>query len=797
MLFPAEMVRAQEGATGTAEEKTEGPETAGANGGAEAGAGTDGPDPDDAANGAADTDGSVPPVVVEQEPDSEPAPVVTAEPDPQPTSRPRPVARSTATLAQPVEPSGSTADGGFADQEAIEEAIFDLPVDGSTLNRGSFGIDGYYAAGTSSATKTNTLIMNIPGTVSIIPEELAEDQGANTLGQALLYVPGIAVQQGEGHRDQLTFRGQETTADFFVDGVRDDIQTFRDLYNVQTIEVLKGPNAMIFGRGGGGGVINRVTKRADGVPIYEGTLQLGSWGRARGTADVGQAISPNAAFRLNAMYEDSETFRDFSWLERYGINPTLGFRLGERTTLHFSYEYKTHDQNVDRGGPSIGNRPFEYPIEIFFGQPFASFTTFDGHVATATLEHETESGLQIRNHTFYGDYDKLYQNIFSDSPVNGPGPGLVELDGYQSDTLRQNFVNQTDASYSFMHGEHMRHNLVGGIEFGVQKNDEFRNLPVFGTPGSGIFTLEVPAASPTVRTPTFYNRPSRARFTDLDTFSVFIQDQFEVTRWLELIGGIRFDRFDVNFEDRINGFRTARVDEEWSPRAGAVLKPWEQFHVYASYAKSFLPANGDNFGSLSVTAAELEPETFENYETGFKWTIRPRLLLQGAVYRLDRDNQPVTIGADTFARGLTRTTGVELEVSGYVTDKWQVFGGYAHTNSEILFAGDNTALVGNSVESVPLDTFSMWNRYQLTQRWGVGLGIIHQAEWFAAANNAVTVPGYTRVDSAVFYDLNEHWSAQVNIENMFNTEYWISSHNNNNISYGAPASAFATIKARW
>ncbi len=797
MVLPGEMARAQEAtAGGAAEEKTASPE-AGSNGRAQAGARANRPDPEgQGINGAAATEGSVPPVIVEQEPDVEPAPpVAAAEPRPAPTPRPRPVPRSTASV--PPGPSAATADGGFASQEAIEEAIFDLPVDGSTLNRGSSGIDGYYAAGTSSATKTNTLIMNIPGSVSIIPEELAEDQGANTLGQALLYVPGIAVQQGEGHRDQLTFRGQETTADFFVDGVRDDIETFRDLYNVQTIEVLKGPNAMIFGRGGGGGVINRVTKRADGVPIYEGTLQLGSWGRARGTADVGQAISPNAAFRLNAMYEDSETFRDFSWLERYGINPTLGFKLGERTTLHFSYEYKTHDQNVDRGGPSLGPRPFEAPLELYFGQPFASFTTFAGHVATATFEHETVGGLQIRNHTFFADYDKLYQNIFADSPVNGPGPGLVELDGYQSIAGRQNFVNQTDFSYSFAHGEHLRHTVVGGLEFGVQSNDEFRNLPVFGMPGSGISTIDVPALNPTIFTPTLFNRPNRRRFTELDTASAFIQDQFEITQYFELIGGIRFDRFDVNFEDRLNDFQTSRVDDEWSPRVGGVLKPWEQFHLYASYAKSFLPANGDNFGALSVTAEELEPETFENYETGFKWTIQPRLLLQGAIYRLDRDNQPVTIGPDTFARGLTRTRGLELEASGYLTDKWQVFGGYAHTDSEILFAGDNTALVGNSVESVPVDTFSMWNKYQLTQKWGVGLGIIHQAGWFAEANNAVKVPSYTRFDSAVFYDFNEHWSAQVNIENMFDTEYWISSHNNNNISYGAPAQAFATLKARW
>ncbi len=737
--------------------------------------------------------GEVPGVIVEQERETEPAPVAAAKP------KPRPVTRTTTTVAAPVTTPAEplTTINGYPSQKAVEEAIFDLPVDGSTLNRGSSGVDGYYAAGTSSATKTNTLIMNIPGTVTIIPKELAEDQGANLLGEALRYVPGIAVQQGEGHRDQLTFRGQETTADFFVDGVRDDIETFRDLYNAQTIEVLKGPLAMIFGRGGGGGVINRVTKRADGVPIYEGTVQLGSWDRARGTVDVGRAISPNAAFRLNAMYEDSDTFRDFSWMERYGINPTMGFRLGERTTLHFSYEYKVHDQNVDRGGPSILNRPFPAPLELFYGQPLASYTNFDGNIATATLEHKTVGGLQIRNHTFYADYDKLYQNIFADSPVNGPGPGLVELDGYQSSQARQNFVNQTDFSYAFAQGKHLFHTIVSGIEVGVQGNDEFRNLPTFGTPNSGVFIVNVPALSPTIFTPTFYNRPNRRRFTDLDTFSAFIQDQFEITRYFELIGGIRFDRFDVDFEDRLNNFTTARVDEVWSPRVGGVLKPVENLHFYASYAKSFLPANGDNFGELSVTGQELEPETFVNYEAGFKWTLRPRLLLQGAIYRLDRENQPVLIGTDTFARGLTRTRGKEIEISGYLTDRWQVFGGAAWMDSEILFAGDNLALVGNSVEAVPAQTFSLWNKYQLTKRWGVGLGIIQQTGWFAEANNFVKVPEYARVDGAVFFDLNERWSAQVNIENMFDTEYWISSHNNNNISYGAPTSAFATLKARW
>jgi len=744
-----------------------------------------------AATTPADGGAELPEVVIETEDAAgEPSATDADQPAPQGATQ-QPV-----VAPQPVAPP--SPDTGEPIASTVESVIFDAPVEGDTLSRGTTGVDGYFASGTSLATKSNTLIMNIPGQVTIITKELAEDQGATWLGQALLYVPGITVQQGEGHRDQITFRGQETTADFFVDGVRDDIQTFRDLYNAETVEVLKGPLAMIFGRGGGGGVINRVTKRADGIPVYEGTVQLGSYSRKRVTADVGQAVTQDFAVRLNAMYEDSDTFRDFSFLERYGINPTVGFKLGDKTTLHMSYEYKVHDQNVDRGGPSINGRPFAYPIETFFGQPFASFTDFDGHIATATFQHKTHFGLQIRNHTFYADYYKLYQNIFPDSAVNGPGPGLVELDGYQSITERQNFVNQTDFAYSFNTHSHVRHTIVAGTEVVVQDNDEFRNLPTFDTPNSGIFSVNVPASSPTTFRSVFYNRPSRRRFTDLNTFSAFFQDQVEITPYFEVIGGVRYVRFDVDLANTIDGFTSDRVDNVWSPRIGAVIKPVDHLHFYLSYSKSFLPQNGDNFGQLTVAAADLEPEEFENYEGGFKWTIAPRLLMQGAIYQLDRQNQRVTVGPDEFAAvGLTRTRGGELEISGYITDDWQAFGGYALTESEILNAGANITRVGNSIESVPLHSFSMWNKYQLSQEWGVGLGVIHQSSWFAAANNAVKVPGYTRFDGAIYYDYDEHWSAQLNVENLFNTEYWISSHNNNNISYGAPTSAYVTLKAKW
>ncbi len=702
-------------------------------------------------------------------------------------------------------PSQVSGPGEFAELEEgdgtafASGGIFDGPPgDGDTLGRGTSGIDGYLATGTSTATKTNTPIKDIPQSITIITKELTDDQGSNDVASALRYVPGVAVQQGEGHRDHITIRGQETTADFFVDGVRDDIQTFRDLYNAEAMEVLKGPAAMIFGRGGGGGVVNRVTKKADGRSIYEGTVEFGSYDRKRFTADVGQAITSDFAVRLNAMYEDSATFRDFSWLERYGINPTMAFKLGDNTKVHLSYEYKVHNQNVDRGGPSINGVPFEYPREVYFGQPDVSFSEFESHVATATIEHKTDFGLQIRNHTFYGNYYKLYQNVFSNSAVGAPGPGLVELDGYQDPMFRENFINQTDFSYSFNMGPQVRQTVLAGIEVAFQDSSRFRNLASFNTPLSGINTLNVPVSNPTVFNPVFFDRPSRRRFTNLQSTSFYIQNQVEITRYFELIGGIRFERFDLEFRNGLDGTVLGRIDEEWSPRVGAVIKPTTDLSLYASYSMSFLPQSGDQFDNLRVDAADLEPEQFENYEVGFKWEIAPRLFFTGALYQLDRKNQRVTIGPDlTAATGLTRTKGGELGLSGYITDEWQIYGGYANTNSNIEDAGTNVARVGNSVEATPRHSFSLWNRYQLTDMWGVGLGVLHQSSWFPEAGNLVEVPGFTRVDGAVYFDLNENWSAQLNVQNLFNEDYWIASHNDDNISYGAPRSAYISVKSKY
>ncbi len=691
---------------------------------------------------------------------------------------------------------------------------------------GTTGIDGYIATGTSTATKTNTPIKDIPQAITVVTKEQAEDRGSQTVGDVLRYVPGIAVAQGEGHRDQITIRGQQTTADFFVDGVRDDIEYFRDIYNVEAIEVLKGPAAMIFGRGGGGGVVNRVTKKANGERIRQATVSTGSFERARTTIDVGDKISPDAAFRLNAMYENSENFRDFFELERYGINPTLAFRISDQTKVSMSYEYYSDERTTDRGVPSLNGRPFRGHIESFYGNPDASQSDFAGHTATATIEHRTDFGLNLRNHSFYANYEKFYSNVYAASAVNDPaaGPGNYLIEGYAMGTDRETFVNQTDATYRWDMGNGIRHTLLAGTEVSFQDTTLPRDRVVFDPAGDGIGVfpydndpgcvfandfncrrLIVPVANPTSFTDLAFANVERRWATDVQTYSAYIQDQIEITDYFEIIGGLRFDRFDVSAVNSTNPasvINLDRVDDVWSHRVGAVFKPTETASVYIATSTSFLPGVGDQFINLApqsgVTIANLEPEEFQNHEIGFKWEVAPRLFLTGAMFELERSNQVVPTSATTAEQiGLTRTRGGELALTGYVTDEWQISAGWGHQNARVIDAGTDVKVEGNEFPFVPNNVYSLWNRYQFLPWFGAGLGIIHQDSSFASLDNAVELPSFTRVDAAFYFDFNENWAAQINVENVFDEEYFASAHNNNNISPGAPRAAYVTVKAKF
>jgi catecholate siderophore receptor len=659
------------------------------------------------------------------------------------------------------------------------------------------GDKSYLAQRTSTATKTNTPIIDIPQSIDVVTQEQIKDRAVEGLAEALRYVPGVTFAQGEGNRDATVIRGQASTADFFVDGVRDDVQYFRDLYNIQRVEVLKGPNAMIFGRGGGGGVINRVTKEAYFSPITEIYGQMGSFGNRRVTIDTNQPFNDNFAGRFNGLYENSGSYRDGVKLERYGINPTLTFRPDERTKIRLDYEFFHDRRTADRGIPSFRGKPFfATGRATFFGNPYDSNARVDVHAGQLLYERETESGIKIRNFTRAAYYDKFYQNIFANSAVS-PTTGQVTLDAYNNDTQRTNIFNQTDLTGSLNTGPFV-HKLLLGTEFGYQDTYNLRRTGFFAL-NSNTTSFNVSSAYPITFMPISYvTRAQDANnTTNTKVAAVYAQDQLELSPHVQIIAGVRYDYFRVGFLNQTNGMQLSQVNNLVSPRAGMIVKPLENLSFYGNCSVSYLPASGDQFASLAVNQLALQPEQFTNFEGGVKWEPTPNLLVTMAFYQLDRTNTTApnpNNAAQLLQTGTQRSHGAEFSVAGNLTEAWQVFGGYAYQDSRIT-STTTAATAGAIVPLTPNHVVSLWNKYQLDPMWGVGLGAIYQSYSYAAIDNSVVLPGFFRLDGAVYFKWNENLRAQVNVENITNTKYYPTAHNNNNITPASPVAVRVGVTA--
>jgi catecholate siderophore receptor len=653
---------------------------------------------------------------------------------------------------------------------------------------------GYLVPALSSATRTPTLLRDIPQSISVVTKEQIRDQSMDSVADVVAYVPGITSHQGENNRDQLVIRGNSTSADFFLNGVRDDVQYYRDLYNVDRVEALKGPNSMTFGRGGGGGVVNRVTKGAGFSAIREFTAQAGSFGNKRFTVDYGQPVNNRFAFRVNGLYENSDSFRRHVNLERYGVNPTATVALGSRTVATFSYEHFYDRRMADRGIPSFEGRPADIPVSTFFGDPDRSNVNVGVNLAGATFDHQIGK-LNIRNRTMLGDYDRYYQNYV---------PGAVSanklqvaLSAYNNATRRRNFFNQTDVSTPLNTGR-VKHVLLLGAEVGLQRSKNLRNTGFFNNTSASVL---VPFANPTIDIPITFRPNTTDANNQVRTklAATYVQDQIEISKYLQVVGGLRFDYFDLNFHNNRTGEQLRRIDRLVSPRTGVILKPVAPLSIYVNYGVAYLPSSGDQFSSLTTITQQVKPEKFSNYELGAKWDIRRGLSLSAAFYRQDRKNTRSTDPNDPtriLQTGSQRTDGFELGLNGKILERWTVMGGYALQDAFISSA-TISARQGAQVALVPHHTFSIWNNFQLLPRLSMGFGVIRRSDMFTAIDNTVVLPGYTRADAAMFYSISEHWRVQVNLQNIFNRKYYLTADGNNNISPGAPASGRIALVARF
>lgn len=654
----------------------------------------------------------------------------------------------------------------------------------------------YRTTESSSSTRTDTPLIDVPQSVSVVTDIEIRDRAAQNLADTVRYVPGVAFAQGEGNRDTPIFRGNASTADMFVDGVRDDVQYFRDLYNVERVDVLRGSNGMIFGRGGGGGVINRVTRQANGRDTRALSAQFSGEGGGRVTGDFGMAIDDMASFRVTGVYEDSNSYRDDVTYERNGINPTFALQIDPNTLLRVGYEYYDYEFVADRGVSSFNGRPLNVDPRTFFGDPARSPTTTTVNALNLHFEHEFGNGVELINHTRWGIYDKFYQNVFAGA-TSGGGVN-VAIEAYNQATDRNSFFNQTDLNFDVATGG-IEHNVLIGLEFGRQITDNFRSTGYFTAISPNTTSVPVPVSNPRYTGPIQFRQSA----TDADNsgeatqYAAFVQDQIELSPHWQAVVGVRYDHFEAELTNNRTGAQFSAEDNLWSPRFGLVFKPVENASIYASYSQTFVPRAGEQLASLSATNAALDPEQWENIELGAKWDILPSLSLTGAIYQLQRTNVAVTDPLNSTQLILVdgqEVRGVEIGISGDITDRWHVAGGYAFQDSEIMTNQSATVRAGAQLAQTPEHSFSLWNRYDLTQSIGAGLGVIYVGDRFAAVENLstpasnVVLESYTRVDGAVYWTINDHLSVQLNVENLLDEEYFVNAHSATNIMPGSPRS---------
>ena len=643
-----------------------------------------------------------------------------------------------------------------------------------------------------NALKTPVPVLDVPQTVSIVTDDDIRRQGFRQIGDIIRYTPGVNTSQGEGHRDAVVFRGVRSTADFFQDGVRDDVQYYRSLYNVEQVEILRGPNALLFGRGGTGGIINRVTKKAVvGETFTVNDFGVDSFGASDVAIDTNFVTGPNSAMRINVHSDDLANHRDFYDGSRLGINPVVTLVVSPETTVNLSYEYADHERFIDRGIPTINGRPDESLSDIVFGDPDINVTTLEATIFRGMVSHKLSETSKANLSVTSSSFEKLYQNLYA----SGYDGTLVTMDGYLDPTERDNFVVSGNVVNEMMIGN-MSHTFLVGAEFIDTQNKNLRYDTFWSTTSDDneVFAITNPmnftVNSAGVATSVDFTSALKSRTTsDISVTSFFVQDQIDVTDNLKVMVGARIDDFDITVADVKNGTSESRNDSTTSPRFGVVYKPEENVSVYYSYSESFLPRSGEQFKALSASSARLDPDVFESTEVGIKWAISDSMSFTAAMFDSEQtraafDNDT---GENAEIRGLT-VDGIELELKGRVGESLNLAIGYSDLSGETSSGG--------IPREIPEHTLSLFAGWEMNDKLSMALGITQQGESKIKDNTpGLVLPEYTRVDLAAYYTVADDVSVQVNVENLFDELYFPHSHSTHQASVGEELNT--RVSLRW
>jgi catecholate siderophore receptor len=639
-----------------------------------------------------------------------------------------------------------------------------------------------YRTPSSDLFKLPDLLEDTPQSITVVPQQVIREEAVFNLRDVLRNVTGISLAAGEGggpQGDNLTLRGFSARNDFYIDGVRDLGQYSRDVFNLESVEVLKGPSAVLFGRGSTGGVINQVSKVPTLTPSYIGSGVLGTGPFYRGSLDVNQPIDGTAAFRLNAFgMHDGIVGRDEVYVNRWGAAPSFSLGLGTPTRLTASYYYLQDDSLPDYGFPYVFGEPADVDRENFYGLVERDHEKDLVHIGTLRLEHALNDNIRIRNTTRFAFYKR--DAVVSPPRLVGtppPGTPLASIVVSRSGAAREQedtaLINQTDAVVNFTTFG-LKNTLVTGIELG-RETSKVQRYNFTGVPTTPLLDPDSnPDLSGVTRATNF--RGDTTAFS----FGVFAVDELTIVEWLKLIGGVRFDLFDADFESGFTRQHFSRTDTAVSPRAALVVLPTRTQTYYFSYGTAFNPSA--EALSLAVNNADTEPETTRTFEVGAKWDFLDGALgLRTALFQTDKTNARTTdpiLGVQVL-EGEQRVRGFELEVTGRPLPRWNIFAGYTYLDSRVLEALEVTngiPVEGKRIQNVPENTFSLWSTYDITDQWQVGGGVFFVDQRFANNVNTNVAPSYVRADLTVAYRPIRPFELRMNVINLADTVYFDQVH---------------------
>ncbi|RDS84751.1 TonB-dependent siderophore receptor [Dyella monticola] len=628
--------------------------------------------------------------------------------------------------------------------------------------------------------KVPTSLRDIPQTVVVVNRDLLDAQGATSLQDALRNVPGITIGGAEGGQigNNINLRGFTARTDIYLDGFRDPGQYYRDIFDLDAVEVLKGPSSMLFGRGSTGGVINQVTKEPQLNPFGQITATAGTSDRYRMTADFNQPLSNTAAMRVNVYGQDMHTTRDVQKNQDAGIAPSLRFGIGTPTQITLSALVQRNHDMPDYGLPPINGHPADVNYKNWYGLT-DDRTNQSVNEFNARLEHAFSDQVKLRTQLMYSQYDTDARETAANSVVTNTGVTLNKTLGNPTDLPLQDLYvqlashdrvihdtildSQTDLTTQFDTGS-LQHTLVSGVELAR----ETYNNQGYTRNGLPLLSLLDPVqeATPSNVTTTVGNYAQSVG----KTAAVYANDTIRLNDQWMVVAGVRRDEFDAHISNTVSLPAYAQQTVYFtSVRGGVIYQPDEKQSYYVSYGTSFDPS----LEQLTLTSGtqDLAPEKNRSYEIGGKWNLIDDVLaINAALYNLEQTNaRSETSSGEYTLDGNIRVRGAEFGMVGHLTKNWQVFSGYSYMDGRIVKAVDGTQ--GNVPANTPRNTFTTWTTYRFAEHWEAGGGPTYMSQRYAANTDTVGVGGYTRWDATMAYHQSSY-DIRLNVLNLANKRYF-------------------------